>query len=240
ADSSGQIVSGSRAPIDGLLDRYQLEFENLQPGEQYRLRFAGVEDSCGRIMVANHLEFDVTPIPNTQGSCPFPAPYGHHFAESETCAVRTNGTLETAAHTGAWLWDEGDAFTLTGRIQAGELNGNTRDHFAFDLISDGLSIYLIDVTLLYGCEYNGLGDPNGYPLVEFFNADTGALLGRFEGDYYYSLGATGAFGIGGRTVGVWPADNPYGANRVVVAIDPLSDGGWCTDYALFVKLDQVN
>ncbi len=233
---SGTLVPNSLA---GGPTEYTIDITGVAAGDSYTLQIAANTDQCGTAFAGDSVAVSVTDFPVVSGMCPLPPTLAQHFAAPDACGQQTNSTVATAAVTGFTLTNPGDAFSIGGIYDS---DGSDFDYFAFDVVSDGVSTYTVEVAIAYGCTFTGTGTPGAWqPDIDLFDTGGTTSIGSFFGnDDYSDIDGTGFYGAGGTLLSILPADNPIGTNTFYLRLDDNVGSGWCMDYSFFVRLVSVN
>ena len=231
---AGVLIPGS---LLGGGATWSVQASGVAIGDTYDLTIAARTDACGAITTATTIPVNAV----APRFCPVPAPLQNHFANPDACDAGTNSTLATASQTGFSLTTAGDQFSVGGVYDSDSIGGSDNDYYAFEIVSDGVSTYNLDVSIGYGCNFQGTGVPGGFsPIVEIRNAGNGQVGQDVVGNHNYDdINGTGAYGLGQAIVPILPADNPVGTNTFYVWIDDDVGSNWCMDYTIYVTLDSV-
>jgi len=149
--------------------------------------------------------------------------------------------------TGATLANIGDAFSISGTLDAsdGGTAGADIDLFQFNINQAAGEYISIESTIVYGCNYTGMGargtDPaNDVPVVPLFDT-----MGNFLGvvltggaDAHGAVDMSGSFGFGTNAVILNPPAMPLSAGLLAGVVDSAdqTQDGWCMDYVLYTEL----
>lgn len=231
----GSIVPGS---LRGSGDTYTIDLTGVALGETYDLDLAGRTDGCGTALTGGTLTVSLTDLP-VGGMCPLPAPLAAHTADPDACGARTNGDESTAIATGVTLSSAGDRFSVGGIYDSDNAGASSDNEFyAFEIVGDGVTDYVVELRAAYGCSFTGSGTPGGWaPDVEILDS-TGATIGSAVtgDDDYDDVDGSGFYGFGRGTVTIPAADNPAGTNTFYLWLDDGVGTGWCMDFQLYVTL----
>lgn len=226
---SGALVPGSLT-VQGNRT-YTVELTGAADGDVYDLTIAGATNQCGTVFSGGTVTYTIAPASGCT-ACPLPPPQAQHHVALDGCNQGTNSTLADSEPTGFTLTAPGDIFSIGGIYDSDSIGGSDNDYFSFQVNENGTTLSDLQVTVYYGCSFQGSGNPgSSTPTIEIRD-DSDNTVGAITGDDPYDTLGTGDYGSGTGPISVGGA---AGLNTYHVYVEGDGGSDWCGDYQIVVE-----
>ncbi len=231
---AGTLLAGS---FGGSGTLYSFVIDGVNTGDTYTVSVRGLNSPNG----CTTLPSVTIPVsvsaggPTASGTCPLPATFANHFTAVDVCDEGTNSTFATSQPTGFTVSNPGDGLSISGIYDADSIGGGDFDYFSFTVNEDGTSLTDVQVSISYGCNFQGTGTRSNTdaPEIALYDNNNSQLANFDANDVYGAVDGSGNYGFG---IGNFELAGAAGANTYHVRVDDNVGSNWCMDYVIHVQM----